>query len=439
MDDLLGGETLLRAHFRLTVTSLAVRRLGLLALALLGLACGSARPERVVLVVIDTLRADHVSAYGGSVATPRIDSIARRGQRLERALSAFHQTSMSMGALFTGRTPALEGPDGVRLPWNGRTWCGMARFAGAEEEACIPAGLLTMGELMKASGYWTAAVVSNDLLFDPAGFSRGFDAWREVGINTRAGKTGVPAPFDTYRRGSRHVNREVDRLLAERPNDRFFLYVHYMDVHDYRIALRSYAEAASSADEAVGALLDRLEREGLLDGALVLLTADHGERLPGEQHLVEGEGSHKGNPSFGTLLRVPLLAAPPLFPQDVALVRTDQLLRALAERVGAPGEIALPAPDLEPDELFVSELGWLTYQRGRWKSMRRRNRTVEVLVDLQADPGEQRDVSRSFPEVASEHRERVTALVTALGARQPVREGLTEADRRRLEALGYLD
>jgi hypothetical protein len=408
------------------------------SVAALWLGCGGP-PERVVLVVVDTLRADHVSAYGSKIPTPRIDSIGLRGQRLERSLAAFHQTSMSMGSLFTGRTPSLEAQGVRRLPWNGRTWCGMARFAEADEEACVPAGLLTLGEMMRAVGYWTAAVVSNDLLFEPAGFAQGFDTWREVGINTRAGKTGVPAPFDKYRRGSRFVNREVDRVLAERPTDRFFLYVHYMDVHDYRIALAEYAEAVPRADAAVGWLLDRLEREGLLGGSLLILTSDHGERLAGEEHVVPGEPSHKGNPSFGTLLRVPLLVAPPLFSDATPLVRGDQLMLALARRVEAPRELALPVPDLAPDELLVSEMGWLTYQRGRYKSMRRRGGETEVLVDLLADPFEQRDVSHELGEVLQTHRDRVSELVAELSTRRMVSEGLTESDRQRLEALGYLD
>jgi arylsulfatase A-like enzyme len=409
-----------------------------LVLALGALGCAGA-PARVVLIVVDTLRADHLSSYGGAVSTPRIDWIGVRGQRIERSLAAYHQTSMSMGALFTGRTPALEARGLQRLPWNGRTWCGLARFAQSERDPCLPPGLLTLGETLRAAGYWTAAVVSNDLLFEPAGFERGFDSWREVGINTRAHERGPTAPRDPYRRGSSFVNREVEATLASRPSDRFFLYVHYMDVHDYRLAGREYPEAVSLADEAVGWLLDRLAQERLLDGALLLLTADHGERLAGERFVIEGEPGHKGNPSFQPVLRVPLLVAPALFEPGTSPVRTDQLLSALALRVRAPRDLPLPLPELEPDELFVSEHGWLTYQRGRYKSMWRRSGEQELLVDLVEDPGEQHDLSRALPEVMREHRVRVAQLADALGTRRRISEGLAEGDRRRLEALGYLD
>ena len=77
--------------------------------ALSGISCETAlRPQRVILIVIDTLRSDHVSCYGSASATPAIDAIAARGQRFTRATSSFHQTSMSMGAMFTGRTPSIE-------------------------------------------------------------------------------------------------------------------------------------------------------------------------------------------------------------------------------------------------------------------------------------------------------------------------------------------
>ena len=79
---------------------------------------------------MDTLRKDHVSAYGTRVSTPNIDALAARGVRIDSAVSAFHQTTMSMGALFTGRTPALETGDARRsAKWTGGTWCGLSRFS----------------------------------------------------------------------------------------------------------------------------------------------------------------------------------------------------------------------------------------------------------------------------------------------------------------------
>jgi len=115
-----------------------VRAAAALALAAGLTACGgeradappSARPERIVLLVVDTLRRDHVGAYGGRVATPNMDRLAERGQRFPDAWSSFHQTTMSMASLFTGRTPSLEqSGQRERVAWTGRTWCGLLRAA----------------------------------------------------------------------------------------------------------------------------------------------------------------------------------------------------------------------------------------------------------------------------------------------------------------------
>src|SRR6185295_18205944 len=109
-------------------------------------------PARIVLVVIDTLRRDRVSAYGGRVPTPNIDAFAAHGTVYRHAVGAFHQTTMSMAALFTGRTPSLEGTAGQAVPWTGRTWCGLSRFAAREgDDACVPASLPTLAEAMRGA------------------------------------------------------------------------------------------------------------------------------------------------------------------------------------------------------------------------------------------------------------------------------------------------
>ena len=130
---------------------------------------GPQSAERVVLIVIDTLRRDQMSLYGGPAPTPRMEEFARSGVALDTAVSSFHQTSMSMGALFTGRTPSLESGSPERpLTWNASNWCGMARFASDGDEACLPFDVDTLGEWMRRHGYWSAGIASNPLTFRPA-------------------------------------------------------------------------------------------------------------------------------------------------------------------------------------------------------------------------------------------------------------------------------
>jgi arylsulfatase A-like enzyme len=139
------------------------RLVGAAAVTLAVAACGQgsapaerdAAPERIVLVVVDTLRADHLSPYGGEFATPHIQAFAKRGQVFTHVVSSFHQTTMSVASLFTGRTPSLESGHSKKiLDWTGQNWCGMRRFASESEKApCIPGGLPTLASALREAGY----------------------------------------------------------------------------------------------------------------------------------------------------------------------------------------------------------------------------------------------------------------------------------------------
>ena len=236
------------------------------------------------------------------------------------------------------------------------------------------------------------------------------------------------------------MHRAAVTALARRPHDRFFLYVHYMDAHDFGYRDVGYAEAVAEVDAAVGALLAHLERLDLADDTVVVFTADHGEHL-GERHPPmprRVRRSHLGNPSYEELLQVPLIVAP-VPPPGAGLAgvrRSQDLHRFLRRLAGArPG----PTDPVGADELFLSERSYRTYVRGRFKSAFQRGSNRLVLFDLEADPGEQRDVADAHPEVVAAHRKRVAALSARLAAAPGARRGPTEADRERLRALGYLE
>ena len=441
-----------------------MRRSFLLAAALALLAgCGSTGdvavpPERLVLVVVDMLRQDHVSAYGGRVETPVLDRLAENGRRFEEAVSSFHMTSMAMGALFTGRTPSLEtGTLGSPLPWNGTTWCGFRRF-DPTGTTCVPQALTTLAEVVKRAGYTTIGVVSNPLIFNPAGFSRGFDQWVEVGdvgLVKRRGRQQDGNPYidgavlmqrlragaDTsggVARSADPVLRAVRAALAKRRDDRFFLYVHFMDVHDHVMLQVDYAEGVRRADTAVGKLLDILVEDGLADGTITVVMADHGERL-GEQHAVVGPGNHEGNPSFETLLKVPLIVspAPPMIRELPSTLRGEDVYRLVAALATAAPQP--PAADLDDGELLVSEERYVTYRTPRWKSLWPRDGGKPTLFDLDADPAEKTNVSAAHPDVVEAHGARVQALVTKLASEPVPDKPLTDVEKQRLRALGYLE
>jgi arylsulfatase A-like enzyme len=399
-------------------------------------------PERIVFVVVDTLRRDHVSPYGTKARTPNMAALAARGQLFENAVASFHQTSMSMAAMFTGRTPSIEtGIFGATLPWNGATWCGMARFRDGDDDSCVPRSLPTLAERLREAGYWTIGVASNQFLYEPSGFGRGFDDWTEV--DERKPLTGPPSRegIENARKSRtwRNVNRAVNAALLRRPSDRFFLYVHYVDVHDYRFQNRSYAEAVQEMDVAFGRLSRALEAQGLLEGAVVVLTSDHGERL-GEDHAFPGElpdnFGHYGNPSWQEMLRVPLIVAPPVFSDTKRLVRTQDFYGLLLE---IAGRTAPSSADTRPEELFLGELQFRTYREGRYKTTVRRSDGQAYLYDLEADPQEQRDLAASNPALTQKHRMRLNELSQALAAEASPHRELSEEEKGRLRALGYLE
>jgi hypothetical protein len=127
--------------------------------------------------------------------------------------------------------------------------------------------------------------------------------------------------------------------------------------------------------------------------------------------------------------------SPPVFDDTDRIVRSDDLHRMIRRLAGVdPG----PEPVLEPGELFVSERLYQTLRDGRWKIFRDRDTDAIRLVDLEADPGETRDVAASHPDVVAERTARLDTLRDALGVEDVPPLELSEDDAERLRALGYL-
>jgi hypothetical protein len=136
-------------------------------------------------------------------------------------------------------------------------------------------------------------------------------------------------------------------------------------------------------------------------------------------------------------LRVPLIVSPALFDESSRLVRGQDLMPMLVERLGGQTP---PAGPLEPGEVFLGEWTWQIHRRGSWKVMLSRKGDGAHLFDLQSDPGETRDVAAVNPDKVEAARDRVRVISQALSFafRGPEPE-LSAADRERLEALGYVE
>jgi arylsulfatase A-like enzyme len=177
---------------------------------------------------------------------------------------------------------------------------------------------------------------------------------------------------------------------------------------------------------------------GLLDGAVVFFTSDHGEILD-EKFDGYLTRMHLGDPSFQPVLEVPLIVAPPRFEDTDTLIRSQDIPDLVRRVAGVEAESG-PEPTVARDEHFVGEMRFLTYRKGRYKSIFHRNRVgAPALFDLDADPKESVNLIGVEREVSVQHLTRVGELVEALATSQTGNRELSEEDRTRLRALGYLD
>ena len=408
----------------------------LVALAIAGLllAKRSAAPPSLLLVTIDTLRADHVSAYGyPQPTTPSLDGLARRGVRFASAQSASPLTGPSHATLLTGHYPPVHGVrDNARFVIGDRT--------------------PTLAERLQRAGYDTAAFVSAFPVAAAFGFGRGFEVFDEGLHAARAGQL-----------AERPANEAADAAAAwlrgrgARP---FFAWVHFYDPHEpyappaaerARFPLPYDGEVAF-ADGQVGRLLGVLREAGLERRTLVAVLSDHGEGL-GEH----GESTH-GLLLYESTLRVPFVLAGPGVPEGRVVserVGTIDALPTLLALLGLPAPEGLPGRDLRPalagrplprQPLYAESLyGRLNC---RWAALRcltdGESKLVaggrDELFDLANDLGERSDLSASEPVRASGMRDGLHRLVAAMAPAgdRALPSALSPDQAEKLRALGYV-
>lgn len=398
-------------------------RIVLLAAALIGsTACGSGepvpdaappKPERpsILLVTLDTVRADHLGFESGSAATPALDALAARALRFEHAYTAAPTTLPAHTSLFTGLYPAEHG-----VHENART---------------VPAEAELLAAKLAAAGYDSAAVVSGFPLSRRFGIARGFATYIDDFPGSAA-----------ERRADATTDRALAILAEPRPRP-LFLWVHYFDAHEpyappepwaSRYPGDPYLGEIAFLDHELGRLLAVFEEAG---GAHRIVVGDHGEGL-GDH----GEALH-GNLLYQETMRVPLLVAAPDLPPAVRSepVSTRRVHDTVLAWAGGGSGTTLAELQTETvlGEAMKTHLqyGWqpqVMAVRGSIKAIR--SGTLEVY-DLAADPGEHHDLAgetRLERALAEPLRDYPTP------GRQPASApALDQADRERLASLGYVD
>lgn len=416
----------------------------LLLVAVLPLAaCGRRHPPNLLLVTLDTTRADRLGCYGfGLAQTPAIDRLAAEGVRCANAVTAAPITLPSHATIMTGLYPPAHG---VRD--NGTYALGN--------------DAVTLAERLKRAGYRTQAVISALVLNRRYNLAQGFD-----GYDDDLWSEEQPKMFLIRSRPGPKTAARAVRWLAEwsreRPRRPFFLWMHLFDAHQpYTVSaaerLRSpsaYDAEIAVLDRAVGEVLDELRRQGALDDTLVVLTADHGESL--------GEHGEKTHALFiyDATVRVPLvLRYPRRLPRGevyAGSVRTVDVVPTVLAALGLPGggetqgtdllpafRGEVPPPDLpQYSESLLSQVGFgmsplYGVRHAGWKWIRAPRPEV---YDLRGDPGE---LTNLFPREARRgaamDRELAAILADsrrrALAPQKSVMDGETA---RSLRALGYL-
>jgi arylsulfatase A-like enzyme/Flp pilus assembly protein TadD len=406
----------------------------MLPASLLLVAAVSSAPN-VVLVTIDTLRADRVGAYGRAGAhTPTLDRLAREGVLLEEAVVQVPQTRPSHASMFTGLLPYEHGlRDNYSPP--------------------LAAGTPTLATVLRAAGWDTAAFVGAYPVSRLSGLDRGFDVYDDPFSGPEAAGDG---------RTERRAGEVVDRALAwlRKPRARPFLaWVHLFDPHapyeapapwKARFAKTPYDGEVAYADAEVGRLVAWLDSAGLRERTLVVATSDHGEGL-GEH----GEDEHMFF-VYDSTLRVPLVFSWPGHLPAGARVggqfRSIDLLATVLELAGVqapPTSGVSRASSLRPGgripenesyaETLYSQLHFgyaplRALRGGGWKYV---EAPRPELYRLAGDPGETRNLVAERHAVVADLRKRLLALDH--GGAAPTLPAADAEAAERLAALGYVE
>jgi arylsulfatase A-like enzyme len=427
-------------------------------------------PRNLVLISIDTLRADRLSLYGHRRATsPALDAFAADALVFESAWSASPKTAESHMTLFTGLYPGSHGVQNLR-----------------QESERLPEAVPTLASLLQGAGYRTVGFHGAGNLQGQLGFDRGFDTYLHPGGADRvfargrawleAAREEGQAPFflflhtkvlhDPYDPPPEYAAlfadpdyagaiglSEAERAAAKaeggwwRLHERYWEEVDARDPADVQHLQDLYDALIRYMDDQLGPFLTRFRELGFDRDTLLVFLSDHGEEF------LDHRGFRHGS-VYREVLHVPLVMRLPggggaRIPERVALVDVlptllEWLELPVPEHVqGRSFAPLLAGEDIPPRPLYSewTARGVRALHLGDWKYVDRRVR--QELYDLSADPDEHRDLLRRRPDVAERLRadtERMSRATAALGEALGERErfDLDPRTRDQLEALGYL-
>ena len=419
-----------------------------LLVASIGLASGVDPTTNVILVTVDTLRADRLGAYGyQAAATAHIDALAREGILFENAIVQTPFTLPSHASIFSSTYPMFHGLQDV---------------VGRMRDD-VP----VVAEWFRERGYTTAAFIGASVLTSRFGLDRGFDVYED-----RFSIQGLPQ-FEVSR-VERSANRVVDlavKWLGQAEARPFFLWLHLYDPHDpygppepYSANFKNqpYDGEIAFTDAMLGSFFETLKQQDLYENSLIVFTSDHGESLG------EHEEAHHAYYIYEASLRVPLIIRVPKGLAGQSLrpgtripnqVRSIDIVPTIVQLLGQPvpdwaqgvslaemmagkgGEADLPAyAETHYPRIHFRWSPLFSYSDGRHKYI---EAPVPELYDLQRDPNELVNLYPSEEVLASQLRQQLHALQLQFAGSGEAGTSGSEVELdpetiERLKALGYV-
>jgi arylsulfatase A-like enzyme/tetratricopeptide (TPR) repeat protein len=390
----------------------------------------------VLLIIVDTLRADRVGYSGHEIETPNMDYLAANGSRFMDAVCQYPMTLPSHVCIFTSTFPQYHG-----IKNNGNYY--------------LEEGYTTLAEILKGKGYTTSAFIGAAVLERKFGLAQGFDDYDDT-FKTPEFLKALEA-----QNLAEDVFESARGWFEKNYQKRFFMWVHFYDPHapysppppyDKKYA-DPYDGEVAYTDVYVGKLIEMLRGRGMLGKTLIVLTSDHGEGLGEHEEVTHGVFL------YDTTLKVPLVFhCPGVVPKGRVIegqVRSVDLMPAILDilnierPVSLQGKSLIPLMEKDSSKVFDSYAetyfpllsnGWSPLKcisTGRYKYIKAPR---PELYDLSVDPGELRNIVDEKVELARELGERLEGMERMYSSEKaPGRRVLSFEEREKLRSLGYVE